>query len=96
MNSGAIPEQAAALRLTDPYQALSALEAAVPGMASLRRAEPTRFDWAAVESGLGAALPDDFTLLAELYPPLSFGDCMVFHTSPLGAEQEWAEAALAT
>lgn len=33
-------------------------------------------------------------LLAQLYPPLRFGDYMAFHTPPLGAEQEWAKAAL--
>ncbi|MFI1170098.1 SMI1/KNR4 family protein [Streptomyces melanogenes] len=94
MNSDAIQEQAAPLRLTDPYEALSALEAAVPGMAALRRAEPARFNWAAAEACLGTALPADFKLLAELYPPLSLGDYMVVHTPPVGAEHEWAKAVL--
>ncbi|TDU80341.1 hypothetical protein EDD91_7177 [Streptomyces sp. KS 21] len=80
------------LRLTDPHAALLALEAAVPGLADLRRVEPARIDWVVVETALGTALPPDFKLLAEQYPLLQFGDYMSFHTPQPGTEEAWARA----
>ncbi|MFE2850069.1 SMI1/KNR4 family protein [Streptomyces lavendulae] len=86
--------QTPAVRLTDPYEALSSLEEAVPGLAALRRAEPARIDWAAAEGRLETVLPQDFKLLAELYPDLQFGDYMTLHTPLPGEEEAWAEAAV--
>ncbi|MFF2508166.1 SMI1/KNR4 family protein [Streptomyces sp. NPDC058067] len=95
MDAHAIPEQAAALRLVDPHAALAALEAAVPGLAALRRIEPARIDWAAVEAALGTALPADFKLFGEVYPPLLFGDFMSIQAPTPGREEAWAKATLA-
>lgn len=93
VNGDAMRAQTPARRLADPYEALASLEAAVPGLAGLRRAEPARVDWAVAEARLGTGLPADFRLLAEVYPPLVFGDYLSFHTPQPGAEEAWAEGA---
>lgn len=43
-------------RLTDPAEAIRALERAVPGLAGLRRPVPASVDWATLEDGLGTVL----------------------------------------
>ncbi|MEU4954543.1 SMI1/KNR4 family protein [Streptomyces lavendulae] len=93
MNGDVMAAQTPVVRLTDPYEALAALEEAVPGLAELRRAEPARVDWAAAEARLGTLLPGDFKLLAEVYPDLHFGDYMSLHTPWPGEEEAWAGAA---
>ncbi len=84
--------QAPVVRWGDPYEALAALEGAVPGLLALRGGAAGRVDWAVVERGLGTALPGDFKLLAEVYPPLLFGDYLSFWTPRPGAEEAWVKA----
>ncbi|MCX4529926.1 MULTISPECIES: hypothetical protein [unclassified Streptomyces] len=61
-------------RILDPGEAIAVLEAAVPGLAVLRREERGVFDWRAVEEGIGRALPSDFKTLAEWYPAFHLDD----------------------
>ncbi|GHG04590.1 SMI1/KNR4 family protein [Streptomyces filamentosus] len=86
--------QAPPRRIQDPVEALTVFEQAWSELTVLRRPVPAKVDWAAVESGLGTALPPDFKLLTELYPRLVVGDTL-FVTSPQpGNEQAWVEATL--
>ncbi|MEU7297180.1 hypothetical protein AB0A76_28950 [Streptomyces exfoliatus] len=89
MNGDETGVQAPVVRWGDPYEALAALEGAVPGLLALRGGAAGRVDWAVVERGLGTALPGDFKLLAESYPPLLFGDYLSFWTPRPGAEEAW-------
>ncbi|MEN8654731.1 SMI1/KNR4 family protein [Streptomyces sp. 21So2-11] len=50
------------------------LEAALPTMTRWRAGSPRRVDWAALEGGLGTALPADYRVLAEAYPTLVIDD----------------------
>ncbi|GAA1246792.1 hypothetical protein GCM10009665_42160 [Kitasatospora nipponensis] len=84
--------QAPIRRLTDPAGAIAALELAVPGMASLRRPTPAAIDWAVLEADLGVALPADYKLLCELYPPFIIGGFLSVGTPEPGGEAGWVEA----
>ncbi|MGA5066507.1 SMI1/KNR4 family protein [Streptomyces exfoliatus] len=92
MNGDETGVQAPVVRWGDPYEALAAVEGAVPGLLALRGGAAGRVDWAVVERGLGTALPGDFKLLAESYPPLLFGDYLSFWTPRPGAEEAWVKA----
>ncbi|WP_106436618.1 MULTISPECIES: SMI1/KNR4 family protein [Streptomyces] len=72
-----IGTQTPARRLTDPDEAIAALERAVPGLAAHRRPEPVALDWAVLEEGLGTALPADYKRLAEWYPNFVLGDFLL-------------------
>ncbi|MGW4651239.1 SMI1/KNR4 family protein [Kitasatospora sp. NPDC004289] len=85
--------QAPVRRLTDPAEAVAALESAVPGLVALRLPEPRNVDWPLVEAGLGTALPEDFKLLRELYPTFGLGDFLGFSGPERGHEQRWVEGA---
>ncbi|WP_031068928.1 SMI1/KNR4 family protein [Streptomyces sp. NRRL WC-3742] len=82
--------QAPARRLTDPAEAVAALEAAVPSLAELRLPEPERIDWQAVESELGTGLPQDYKLLCALYPRVVLGDFLSLSGPLPGGERAWA------
>lgn len=47
-------------------------------------------DWAALEAGLGTALPSDFRSLAEAYPVLLIDDFLMVSVPRPGAEASWA------
>ncbi|WP_229887865.1 hypothetical protein [Streptomyces olivaceoviridis] len=49
-------------------------------------------DWAALEAGLGTALPSDFRCLAEAYPVLVIDDFLMVSLPAPGAEASWASA----
>ena len=91
-------------RLTDPAEALQALERAIPGLVQHRRAVPLPIDWTLVEQALGCMPPGDYRLLAELYPTLHVGDYLGIWLPKPGSEhlmcwdeedldilQEWCE-----
>ncbi|MGY0058859.1 SMI1/KNR4 family protein [Streptomyces sp. LZ34] len=82
-----IGTQTPARRLTDPDEAIAALERAVPGLAAHRRPEPVVPDWAVLEDGLGTALPADYKRLAEWYPTLLLGDFLLVPSPEQGREQ---------
>lgn len=73
-------------RITDPAEALAALERAVPDMADHRRPTPAVLDWALLEEGLGTALPSDYKHLAEWYPAFAIGHCVLLGLPEPGAE----------
>ncbi|MTE18979.1 SMI1/KNR4 family protein [Streptomyces sp. TRM43335] len=73
-------------RITDPDEALAALERAVPELAAHRRPEPAVIDWAVLEDGLGTALPADYKRLAEWYPVFHIGDFLLVGTPVPGKE----------
>ncbi|MFF3401736.1 SMI1/KNR4 family protein [Streptomyces sp. NPDC002659] len=69
------------------------LEAALPAIRRWRAGSPRRVDWAALEGGLGTALPADFRALAEAYPVLVVDDFLVVSVPRPGAEASWASGA---
>ncbi|QKW06562.1 SMI1/KNR4 family protein [Streptomyces sp. NA04227] len=73
-------------RITDPAEALAALERAVPGLADHRRSAPAVLDWALVEESLGTALPSDYKHLAEWYPTFAIGDYILVSLPEPGEE----------
>ncbi|MFG3055461.1 SMI1/KNR4 family protein [Kitasatospora sp. NPDC048239] len=83
--------QAPIRRLTDPAEAVAALESAVPSLASLRLPAARNVDWRQVETELGTALPKDFKLLRELYPTFALGDFLGFGGPERGHEQSWVQ-----
>jgi hypothetical protein len=89
-----IGTQAPPCRIQDPVEALTAFEQASSELSALRRLEPAKVDWAAVESGLGPTLPPDFKLLTELYPYLIVGDTLFVASPQPGDEQAWVEGTL--
>lgn len=66
------------------------LEAALPAMRRWRAGSPRRVDWAALEGGLGTAIPADFRALAEAYPVLVVDDFLMLSVPTPGAEASWA------
>ncbi|MDT0545755.1 SMI1/KNR4 family protein [Streptomyces lonegramiae] len=74
-------------RLTDPDEAIAALERAVPGLAAHRRPEPVAIDWAVLEEGLGTPLPADYKRLAECYPDFILGDFLLPNLPRPGKER---------
>ncbi|MEU2490770.1 SMI1/KNR4 family protein [Streptomyces sp. NPDC007883] len=86
MNDELIGTQTPARRITDPQEALAALESAVPGLRGLRRAEPVVPDRAVLEDGLGTALPADYRHLAEWYPTFALGDFVLVALPEPGGE----------
>ncbi|WP_035838893.1 SMI1/KNR4 family protein [Kitasatospora azatica] len=83
--------QAPIRRLTDPAEAIAALELAVPGMSSVRLPVPAVIDWPVLEAELGIALPADYKLLCELYPPFVVGGFLSVGTPEPGGESGWVE-----
>lgn len=81
-----IDKQTPKRRITDPAEALAALERAVPGLAGMRRSAPAALDWAFVEDSLGTALPSDYKYLAERYPTFAIGDCILVSLPEPGEE----------
>ncbi|NGN68269.1 SMI1/KNR4 family protein [Streptomyces sp. A7024] len=77
MTDALIGTQKPARRITDPDEAIAALEHAVPGLTDHRRPAPAVIDWAVLEDDLGTALPDDFKLLAERFPSFVLGDFLL-------------------
>ncbi|MER5350107.1 SMI1/KNR4 family protein [Kitasatospora sp. NPDC002551] len=82
--------QAPARRLTDPAEAVGELERAVPGLAALRLPERRAVDWQVIETELGVALPGDYKLLRDRYPPFVLGDFLGFGGPDPGHERRWA------
>lgn len=78
-------------RLTDPAEAITALELAVPGMTSLRLPAPQAIDWPALEAELGVALPADYKLLCELYPSFVIGNFLSVGSPEPGGETGWVQ-----
>ncbi|MGE7439754.1 SMI1/KNR4 family protein [Kitasatospora sp. NPDC001175] len=78
-------------RLTDPTEAIAALELAVPGLASLRLPAPAVINWPALEAGLGVNLPADYKLLCEIYPPFVIGDFLGVGAPTPGCEDAWVQ-----
>ncbi|MFF3071339.1 SMI1/KNR4 family protein [Kitasatospora sp. NPDC057936] len=83
--------QAPLRQLTDPSEALAALERAVPDLARLRLPEPRSIDWRLVEADLGVGLPADFRLLCERYPSFVLGDFLGLGGPEPGGERRWVE-----
>ncbi|MFJ3728928.1 SMI1/KNR4 family protein [Streptomyces sp. NPDC090045] len=77
MTDDLIETQTPARRITDPAEALAALERAVPGLLHHRRSEPAVLDWPLVEEGLGTALPADYKDLAQWYPAFTLGNYLL-------------------
>ncbi|MFB6837579.1 SMI1/KNR4 family protein [Streptomyces sp. NPDC056361] len=86
MTDDLIGTQTPAQRITDPEQAIEALERAVPGLADHHRPERAVIDWAVLEDGLGTALPDDFKRLAERYEAFAIGDFLLVGLPDPGME----------
>ncbi|TGB02603.1 SMI1/KNR4 family protein [Streptomyces palmae] len=99
--------QAPERRITDPEEAIAALERAVPGLVEHRRPAPASVDWRLLEDGLGTPLPADYRRLAEWYPTFALGDFLLVGLPEPGEEggllrgvredlegviQEWWEA----
>ncbi|MFM9371304.1 SMI1/KNR4 family protein [Streptomyces sp. Da 82-17] len=89
MTEELISTQAPQRRLTDASEALTVLERALTGLAGLRRPRPAAIDWAALEEGLGTALPSDYKLLAEWQPPFVIGEFLLVDLPEPGREQQW-------
>ncbi|WP_437074332.1 SMI1/KNR4 family protein [Streptomyces sp. enrichment culture] len=107
MTDDLIGTQRPTRRITEPDEAIAALERAVPGLTNHRRPAPAVLDWAVLEDGLGTALPADYKRLAEWYPTFALGDFLLVGLPEPGAEhhrlrgirgelqevvQEWWEA----
>ncbi|MFD7688118.1 SMI1/KNR4 family protein [Streptomyces sp. NPDC059781] len=84
-----IGTQAPARRITDPDEAIAALERAVPELLPHRRPEPAVLDWAVIEDGLGITLPSDYKRLAEWYPTFVLGDFLLVAFPDPGEEHDW-------
>ncbi|GGT07021.1 hypothetical protein GCM10010271_06780 [Streptomyces kurssanovii] len=80
--------QAPQRRITEPREALAALERALPGLAGHRRPEPAVIDWAVLEESLGTALPPDYKHLAERYPTFAVGDFLLVTLPDPGHERD--------
>ncbi|NYI08269.1 SMI1/KNR4 family protein [Allostreptomyces psammosilenae] len=82
-----IGTQAPRRRITDPAEAVRALERAVPGLAAYRRPEPAVLDWALLEDALGTPLPADYKLLAAHHGAFALGDFLLVGLPEPGAER---------
>jgi hypothetical protein len=69
------------------------LEAMLASMTRWRVPGGRSVDWAALEAGLGTALPSDFRFLAEAYPVLVVDDFLKVSVPRPGAEALWASEA---
>ncbi|MFG2353681.1 SMI1/KNR4 family protein [Streptomyces sp. NPDC048521] len=74
-------------------QRVEELEAALASMTRWRVPGGRAVDWAALEAGLGAALPSDFRALAEAYPVLVIDDFLMVSLPTPGTEALWASGA---
>ncbi|MGW0607437.1 SMI1/KNR4 family protein [Streptomyces sp. NPDC002640] len=83
-------------RITDPEEALTLLERAVPGLTALRRPTRAVIDWAGLEQGLGTRLPSDFKHLAEWYPAFDIGGFLLVRIPERGQEGRFLQGILAT
>ncbi|MEU3662490.1 SMI1/KNR4 family protein [Streptomyces sp. NPDC032940] len=86
MTETLIETQTPTCRLTDPAEALAALERAIPNLADCRRSAPAVHDWARVEEDLGTPLPSDYKHLAEWYPTFAIGDYILVNLPEPGEE----------
>ncbi|MER6471347.1 SMI1/KNR4 family protein [Streptomyces collinus] len=68
------------------------LEAALPSMTRWRVPGGRSVDWAALEAGLGTALPSDYRSLAEAYPVLVVDDFLMVSSPAPGSEASWGSA----
>ncbi|MEU6550480.1 hypothetical protein ABZ915_09355 [Streptomyces sp. NPDC046915] len=66
------------------------LEAVLPSMTRWRVPGGRHVDWAALEAGLGTALPSDFRSLAEAYPVLIVDGFLSVSVPRPGTEVLWA------
>lgn len=89
MTDDLIGTQAPMHRITEPEEAIAALERAVPGLAEYRRSEPAVLNWALLEHGLDTALPADYKRLAEWYPTFALGDFLLVGLPAPGEEHYW-------
>ncbi|MFJ6140932.1 SMI1/KNR4 family protein [Kitasatospora sp. NPDC092286] len=80
-------------RLTDPEEAIAELERVVPGLTALRLPGRKDVNWPALETELGTALPTDYKLLCELYPPFVLSDFLGFGGPVPGFEGTWVQGA---
>ncbi|MFC9325706.1 SMI1/KNR4 family protein [Kitasatospora sp. NPDC057015] len=85
--------QAPARRLTDPDEAIAALELALPGLAALRLPCRRAINWSVLEAELGAVLPADYKLFCESYPSLVIGDFLGVGGPVPGFEVRWVHGA---
>ncbi|MEV6166528.1 SMI1/KNR4 family protein [Streptomyces sp. NPDC052052] len=81
-------------RLHGAVAVVEELERAVPGLASRRRPAPAGINWAAIEADLGAGLPDDYTLLCELFPTFILDDFLLVGGPQPGVESAWVQRTL--
>ncbi|MEV6052673.1 hypothetical protein [Streptomyces sp. NPDC052107] len=79
--------------MTDDVLRVEELEAALPAMTRWRVPGGRNVDWAALEEGLGTALPSDFRALAEAYPVLVIDDFLSVSVPRPGTEELWASEA---
>ncbi|MET8568979.1 SMI1/KNR4 family protein [Streptomyces sp. NPDC004783] len=86
MTNTPIDAQTPRRRITDPAEALAALERAVPNLVGIRRSVPAALDWDLVEESLGTTLPSDYKHLAEWYPTFAIGDCILVGLPEPGEE----------
>ncbi|MFD0380262.1 SMI1/KNR4 family protein [Streptomyces sp. NPDC059525] len=86
MTNDLIETQRPKCRITDPAEALAALERAIPGLVDYRRSVPAVLDWTLVEESLGTALPSDYKYLAEWYPTFAIGDYILVSLPEPGEE----------
>ena len=91
MTDDLIGTQTPARRVTEPAEAVGALERAVPGLAGHRRPAPALLDWTLLEDGLGTALPADYRQLAEWYPTFALDDFLLVGLPEPGEEHHWLQ-----
>lgn len=96
MDAELVSTQAPQRRITDPEEALTLLERAVPGLTGLRRPMQAMIDWAGLEQGLGTGLPSDFKHLAEWYPTFDIGGFLLVGLPEPGEEGRFLQGTLAT
>ena len=92
MTEDLIGTQAPRRRITDPGEAIAALERAVPGLVENRRSVPAAIDWALLEDGLGTVLPADYKRLAEWYSTFALGDFLLVGLPEPGEEHHHLRA----
>ncbi len=86
MTDAFIETQTLKRRITDPAEARTALERAIPNLVDFRRSAPAVLDWALVEESLGTTLPSDYKHLAEWYPTFAIGDYILVSLPEPGEE----------
>ncbi|MEV7526371.1 SMI1/KNR4 family protein [Streptomyces sp. NPDC091371] len=86
MTDDRIETQRPKRRITDPAEALAALERAVPGLVDHRRSVPAALDWTLVEDSMGTTLPSDYKYLAACYSTFAIGDYILVSLPDPGEE----------